>query len=322
MRSLTAALLIATALQSQPPPATQFALACREQNFAGAVAVQHRGKIVFASACGLANSKDKLPNTPQTQFRVASLAKQFTATAVLLLQQEGKLTVNDPITTYLNDLPLPWRLVTLHQLLTHTSGIPDAIPGQLISRTATFPLRFPPGSKFEHSNTGYLLLEKIIEKVSQLSYPRFLQTRLFEPLELRATIFEAPTDKAPSEPANPAVIWSAEGFYSTTGDLLTWATALQSGKLLTSSSIAQLLQRYPESQTSGMNYGYGIVNGHTAGRSHYFHAGSTVGFTSFLITYPAQELSIALLSNLDTVAASKANLRIVHDFAARFGGPQ
>ena len=154
MRPLTAALLIATTLQSQPLPTTEFAVACREQHFAGAVAVQHRGKIVFESACGLANSKDKLPNTPQTQFRIASLAKQFTAAAVLLLQQEGKLSTQDSIAKHIDDVPLSWRIVTIHQLLTHTSGIPDASPGPLISRTATFSLRFPPSSKFEHSNTG------------------------------------------------------------------------------------------------------------------------------------------------------------------------
>jgi CubicO group peptidase (beta-lactamase class C family) len=169
-----------------------------QENFSGTVLVAQGGKIIFEQGYGLANREWAIPNRPDTRFRIASLTKQFTAAGILLMQQQHRLSVKDKISAYVADLPVSWRDITIHQLLTHTSGLPSytetpqieslnhlgATPRQLIDLVKDSPLQFPPGSKFTYCNTGYVLLGMILEKVSGLSYGDFLQKNIFTPLQL------------------------------------------------------------------------------------------------------------------------------------------
>jgi CubicO group peptidase (beta-lactamase class C family) len=155
----------------------------REQ-FTGSLLVARNGRILFERGYGLANREWAIPNTPQTRFRIASLTKQFTAAAILLLQQQHKLSVKEPAAQYIADLPVAWQKITIHQLLTHTSGIANytdsaeveklnllgTTPRQLINLVKDLPLQSSPGTKMVYCNTGYVLLGMIIEKVSGLSY--------------------------------------------------------------------------------------------------------------------------------------------------------
>src|SRR5579884_3801699 len=164
----------------------------------GAVLVAQNG-MLFSKGYSLADKDARIPNTPQTRFRIGSITKQFTAMAILILQQDGKLHVQDRICLYIPNCPQDWQPITIEQLLTHTSGIPDytnfpdfvatwtqpTTPEQLIARFENMPLEFSPGSVFRYSSSGYILLGYIIERVTGESYATFLQQNIFDPLKMK-----------------------------------------------------------------------------------------------------------------------------------------
>jgi CubicO group peptidase (beta-lactamase class C family) len=169
----------------------------RTDHFRGAVLVGLDGKIIFEKPYGPADEEWNVPNSPRTKFRIASLTKQFTAACILLLQERGLLKVQESISKYLSGLPGAWRAVTIHQLLTHTSGVPTpdygseqyaktqragATPQELVGLVASRPLDFTPGTKWNYSNTGYILLGMLIEKLSSESYADFLNSNVFRSL--------------------------------------------------------------------------------------------------------------------------------------------
>src|SRR5215475_631186 len=171
---------IALAADTQKELQSYLDNACDSKQFMGAVAIAVNGKIVFSDACGFADAEWNIKNTVDTRFRTGSIAKQFTATAVLLLHEQGKFDLADPIGKFLSDLPNSWRSARIHQLLTHTSGIPTytqgpaferfsrlgAKPKEMIDSVREKPLDFPHGTQFRYDNTGYILLGMLIEKVS------------------------------------------------------------------------------------------------------------------------------------------------------------
>lgn len=155
------------------------------------------GKIVSEKGYGFANEEWGIPNSTSTEYRIFSMTKQFTGACILLLQERGLLKVQDPVSKYVSDLPESWQAITLHQLLTHTSGIPNypdmtprakeynrlgATPREMVEVAATQPLEFKPGTKLNYSNTGYILLGMVIEKVSGQTYADFLKKNIFDPL--------------------------------------------------------------------------------------------------------------------------------------------
>ena len=178
--------------------------AAKAEKFNGSVLVAKDGEILFAKGYGLANAEHQVPNTPETKFRLGSITKQFTAMAILILQEQSKLKVEDPIGKYLADAPKAWEGVTIHHLLTHTSGVPsytdDPSYGKkmtqpetvksMIARFKDKPLEFEPGEKFHYSNSGYFLLGAIIEKVSGKSYEAFLKEAIFDPLGMTDTGYD------------------------------------------------------------------------------------------------------------------------------------
>jgi D-alanyl-D-alanine carboxypeptidase len=302
-----------------------------QENFAGSVLIAQEGKIVFEQGYGLANREWSIPNRPDTRFRIASLTKQFTAAGILLLQQQHRLSVKDKISAYVADLPVSWRDITIHQLLTHTSGLPSytetpqieslnhlgATPRQLIDLVKDSPLQFPLGSKFTYCNTGYVLLGMIVEKVSGLSYGDFLQKNIFAPLHLDDTGYDWPDRILPKRAsgyelqndtwiASPqidiSIPFAAGGLYSTVGDLFRWSEALFSDRLLTAESRDEMFRIYPEALgPGGQHYGYGMVLTERFGQTEWYHGGGVRGFATAIRIYPKARVCVVVLSNVDSV---------------------
>ena len=299
--------------------------------FRGAVLVGIDGKIVFEKAYGLGDEEWGANNTIHTKFRIASLSKQFTAACILLLQERGRLNVHDPMSRYLSGLPAAWRAINIHQLLTHTSGIPNssnssesaridrtgATPQQLIGLVADKPLDFAPGTNWNYSNTGYILLGMIVERISGQSYADFLQTNIFEPLGMRDSGYDRAKDIlkerasgyeitgghiANADFIDMSVPFSAGWIYSSVEDLYRWNEALaENGRLLSADSLKQMFTEYPEATHEGQHYGYGVVISRLKfGKLLYYHGGGVKGFSSSLQRYPSDRVCIVVLSNLDS----------------------
>jgi CubicO group peptidase (beta-lactamase class C family) len=302
----------------------------REQ-FTGSVLVARNGRILFERGYSLANREWAIPNTPQTRFRIASLTKQFTAAAILLLQQQHKLSVQEPASQYISDLPVAWQKITIHQLLTHTSGIANytdsaeveklnllgTTPRQLINLVKDLPLPFPPGTKMVYCNTGYVLLGMLIEKVSGLSYGEFLRKNIFEPLQMQDTGYDLAEQILPRRAAGYAVqngVWlnaprvdasvpfSAGGLYSTVEDLFKWNEALMGNRLLSEDSRRQMFTKYPEaSGYGGQYYGYGIVLTEKFGQTQWYHGGGIRGFSSAIQRYSQSQICVVVLANFEDI---------------------
>ena len=304
-----------------------FQRACQSKTFMGAASIAVDGIAVFSDACGWADAEWDVPNAVDTRFRTGSIGKQFTAAAVLLLYQDGQLSLSDPIGKYLTNLPESWRSATIHQLLTHTSGVPipdysaldreyplGPTPMQTIDLLRDKPLLYPHGTKLAYNNTGYILLGFLIEKVSGMRYDRFVQERIFDRLGMRDSGFDDVSKIVPrrargyaldgasfrnADVIDPLTAWSAGGFYSTVHDLTMWSEALAHGKLLNSDSTQRMFAVYPETVLEGMHYGYGVVLAERFGHELQYHGGGIKGFTSVLQRYPQVGLVIAVMSNLD-----------------------
>ncbi|HLV86383.1 MAG TPA: serine hydrolase domain-containing protein [Candidatus Sulfotelmatobacter sp.] len=307
----------------------RFEKACESNKFMGTVAIALNGRLVFSDACGWADAEWNVKNTADTRFRTGSVAKQFTATAVLLLHEQGKFELSDPIGKYLPDLPESWRSATIHQLLTHTSGIPTytqgptfermrrlgATPKEMIDSVRGQPLDFVHGTQFKYNNTGYILLGMLIEKLSGMSYERFVQENVFDRVGMKDSGFDEQHKIIPRRARGYSLIkgtlqnadfldttgaWSAGGFYTTVNDLILWSEALAHGKLLEPESTRRMFLVYPETVLQGMHYGYGVVLAERFGHALQYHGGGITGFQSVLQRYPELSLVIAVLSNEDS----------------------
>ena len=263
LRSLL--LLTLSAVVGMAQPAVRFddvmKAYSRDGHFMGSVLVAKDGAIVFEKSVGWANAEWQIANSATTKFRIGSLTKSITATAILLLNEQGKLTLDDPLSQLLPSAPVAWGAVTVRQLLTHTSGVPSftshpeykiwklssATAAEIVARIAHQPLDFAPGEKYNYSNTGYLLLGWIVEAVSGKSYENFFRESIFQPLgmkdsgydSVRAVIPQRASGYDPSGdgPINAAYVdmhvpGGAGGLYSTTGDLLKYTLGVLGGKLL------------------------------------------------------------------------------------------
>ena len=299
--------------------------------FRGAVLVGIDGKIAFEKAYGMGDEEWGAHNTLNTKFRIASLSKQFTAACILLLQERGRLNVHDPISRYLSNLPEAWQAVTIHQLLTHTSGVPNytgssemtrlnrtgASPQQMIALVADKPLDFKPGTEWSYSNTGYILLGMIIEKASGERYNDFLKKNILDPLRMTSSGYDRATDVVKERASgyrirdgrvenadfiDMSIPYSAGGIYSTVEDMYRWSEALtEEGKLLSPQSLKQMFTEYPEATHEGQHYGYGVVISRLKfGQLLYYHGGGVEGFSSSVQRYPQERVCIVILSNLDT----------------------
>ncbi len=296
--------------------------------FSGAVLVAQGGQIRFQQAYGMATHEHQVPNTPKTVFGLGSLSKSFTALAILQLQEQGKVRVTDPLSTYLPDYPQAEQ-ITLHHLLTNTSGIPDYVttpaferqmrlPTTVAALIALFkdrPLLMEPGAAINYSNSNWVLLGAIIEQVSGLSYGDYLAQHIFQPAGMTRSGYDRAdlviggraegyqqTAGQPVRAAfvDPSAMYAAGGLYSTVTDLYRWQQALTAHNLLTPVSYAQMTASHVTAEIGA--YGYGWFNDTRFDRRREGHDGGTPGFLSLAVRYPADDLSVILLANSEASA--------------------
>jgi CubicO group peptidase (beta-lactamase class C family) len=285
------------------------------------VLVASGGAPVFRAAFGLANREWRISDAPGVAFWIGSMTKQFTALAILQLAEQGKLSLDDPISKFVQAAPSAWREITIRELLTHTSGIPnhtslpewadqtwiDRSPEDLIRFIRDRPLDFAPGTKFQYDNTGYVILGLIVQKASGQSLADYLSAHVFAPLGMTHTGFVG--DQVLSRRASGyerqgthwlADLWvspiresGAGGIYSTADDLLVWDRALNDPKRSGLPDLTPMFTDY------GHGYGFGYVISTQDGHPVWWHNGHVAGFSSIIARYPEDRLTIIVLSNDD-----------------------
>lgn len=278
--------------------------------FNGSILVAVKGNVVYSHGFGMANFKTGTKFTEKTPSCLASVTKQFTALGVMMLAEQHKLKYDDPVSKYLHQLPDCYEQVTIRHMLTHTSGIYDysdlgsGSPDNAIARKTS--LRFPPGQKYEYSNSNYVLLSLIIEKVSGISFTDFLQQRIFDPLRMRDT-FVHPSQKSQrmavgynqfgkEDDISPGAQFGDGGIYSTVQDLLKWDQALYKENLVRQSTLAEAF--VPAEVKEGKNtYGFGWNVSDGEQGKYVWHTGNTAGFRAYIRRMPGPEITVIILTN-------------------------
>lgn len=297
----------------------------RRQHIPGvAVAVIQHGAVVHAQGYGKANIELGVPVTTETVFQSASLGKHFTAAAILLQIEDGKLSLSDPITRFFPEAPKNWGTITVYHLLTHTSGIPDYAglvdlrhdytEDDIARLTWAQPLEFAPGARWSYCNTGYVLLGAIVRKVSGTSYGDVLAQRVFKPLGMSTARVASQADIVPNRAAGyrldggtlknaewvaPTLAALADGgLMFSLRDLIAWDGAMRARALLTPKSWDQMLQ--PVRLTSGATwpYGFGWFLKERGGAPLQEHEGTAPGVRTLLSRFAGDDLSIIVLTNL------------------------
>lgn len=310
-----------------------------------ALEVIQNGKAVKTAAYGLANLELKVPVKLDTAFEIGSLTKQFTAAGILLLAQDGKLSVDDPITRYLPAAPPAWDHITLRHLLTHTSGLKSytglkgfalrrhLTQAQFIRAIAAQPPEFPPGASWKYCNTGFNLLGFIIENVSRQSYWDFMCQRVFGPLNMSATTNRLPSLIIPNraagyEQTNHCLInrdydltdvFSAGALVSTVEDLAKWNAALECDSPLNAASRRQMWTPAKLKDGKPTKYGFGWFIDSLDGHRNIGHSGSTSGFSASLQRFPDDKLAVILLTNTDEQIATTLARKIATFYFGRQG---
>lgn len=296
--------------------------------FSGTVLIAHNGKPLFSRTYGLADRAKNVKLKPDTRFYIGSLTKQFTAAAVLALVNTGQIDLDSPITAYLTDYRTSLidpadtvnygHHITVRHLLQHTAGLPEYAEilrfniarrqsftsEQLYQQIVGLPLRSVPGQQFLYSNTNYILLGRIVERLSGQTYAAFLDSAFFTPLGMTGTghgaaeeniaigySLDAGRQLQAAVKVHPSFLFAAGGLYSTAGDLLRWETALRQASIL-SDSLIELMT------TPGKNgYGFGLYAASLFEHRHIYHGGFVDGFNSTLSSFPDDSLTIIVLSN-------------------------
>jgi CubicO group peptidase (beta-lactamase class C family) len=295
----------------------------KQDRFSGAVLLARDGKVLLSKGYGMANFEDETPNTPQTKFRLGSITKQFTAMATLILQERGKLSVQDSVCKYIENCPSGWQPVTIRHLLTHTSGIPNMtsfpefrkvkmFPSSPLESIAIFkdkPLEFAPGEKFNYSNSGYILLGYIVERAAGQPYADFLRENIFQPLGMKNTDYDVNSaivkhrasgytrganGIANADYINMTIPFAAGGLYSTVEDLYLWDRAFYTEKLVSKKSLEAMNTPFKN------GYGYGVGMGEQYGLKVIEHGGGIEGFSTDLARFPVENATVIVLSNIDS----------------------
>lgn len=302
------------------------------------VAVVRHGKIVTSAAYGIADVEHDVPATPSSVFSINSCTKAFTGVAIMQLSEAGKLAIDDPVSKYLDDLPPAWRAITIRQVLSHTSGLPniidekehligDGTEASAWTAVKARPLEFEAGARYSYNQTGYVMLGRIIHKLSGMPFTEFIAKQQFEPAGMAHTRFGDSSDVVPqtarsySYLANTDGVWrkgdrlmatyatfpgymrTAAGILSTADDVATWLIALQSGKLLKDKASVTALWTpvvLNDGTTAGTNE---LLNGSGLGwpvtmRTDHPAAGPIGGMRSAFFVYPRDDLSVVVLTNL------------------------
>ncbi|MFH1940981.1 MAG: serine hydrolase domain-containing protein [bacterium] len=289
--------------------------------FGGSILIARGDKILLSKGYGMANVEFSVPNSPKTKFQIASLSKTFTASAIMMLQERGGLSINDPLSKFIPDYP-NGNQITIHHLLTHTSGIPNVndFPDydqksrfpqsleQIIEMFKQKPLEFQPGEKYSYSNSNYNLLAYVIEKVSGMSYGTFLKKCIFEPLDMKDTGHHGDASAIVAHLASgyqPSGAWGIEkspyldwsmktgngSLYSTVEDLYKWDRSLYTETILSKRSLDKMFKEHLE------GVGYGWFVGKRFGKRITRYNGRSPGYTSYLERYIDDDACIIVLSN-------------------------
>lgn len=293
----------------------------KQNKFNGSVLIAHKGKILLKKGYGMADFGHDVPNTSATKFKLASVSKQFTAMAIMILQEKGKLNVEDKLSKYIPDFPKGDK-ISVYNLITHTSGITNvtSLPNfdsikvhkhtleQNIALFKNKPLEFEPGTKMDYSNSGYILLSYIIEKASGKSYGTFMKENIFEPLGMKNTgLYEegsvpknmalgySETDNGIANTAfiDMSIPSGAGALYSTVEDMYLWDQALYTEKLIKKSSLEKIFTPFKD------NYAYGVKVDNYANHKMITHSGGIEGFATITYRFPDDELYIVILKNFD-----------------------
>nr|WP_319267253.1 serine hydrolase domain-containing protein [uncultured Draconibacterium sp.] len=303
----------------------------------GAVLVSKEGKTIFSKSYGLANIEYNIPNTNNTLFNIGSISKQFTAMGIVLLEEQNKLSIDDDIRKHISELPDFGEVITIRHLLHHTSGLRDLHgllgiagwrSGDLETNDDVYriiknqeELNFKPGEEFLYSNTGYILLAKIIENISQLKFDQWMKQNIFQPLGMKDTYVETSLNKI--VPNNATSYYLREVFeraleywgyfgsgniHSTTEDLNIWLQNFSTPQNNWESAFKKLLFTTPLKNDFQTNYGFGLRVEEYSGRKVLQHGGSVGGFRAIARTFPKEQLNIVILSNYSrSNIGSKAN---------------
>ena len=292
-------------------------------SFNGSALVSKDGQVLYAKGLGMADAATDVANTPETRFRIGSITKQFTAMGILILESRGLVDRRDPVCDHLDTCPDGWEAVTIEHLLAHTSGIANftdqadfdglqaATPAETVASVADIPLQWDPGRFFSYSNTGYVLLGMVIEKVSGQTYEAFVQDEIFGPLRMQDSGYEdgdtpgLATGYAEgftvAEPLDMSVPYAAGGLYSTVLDLERWVEAISTDRLAPSVEMTRFDAPIAETTDRiGFAYGYGQFVGDDGGSRVIHHDGGINGFYTNLVRYPDEHLTIVLLTNRET----------------------
>lgn len=296
----------------------------RESGVPGlSLAVVKDGRVILQRAYGLANLELNVKTTPNTVFEIGSVTKQFTSALVMMMVEEGKLSLSDPISKYLDNLPEAWRQLTISQALHHTTGIRDYLSlgfnmrkdyskEELLALVTKAKLEFPPGQSWSYSNSGYYLAGLILEKVSGKTYEELLVERIFKPLGMQDTQVFSPARLIPgrasgyikfgnemrnAEVLRPSAAYSAGEIVSTSGDLAKWAAAMLERKMLKESSYAALFE--PAKLEGGRTYPYGMgwMLASSNGQPIIHHGGNTYGCSAEVSLFPNQNMAIVVVGN-------------------------
>jgi D-alanyl-D-alanine carboxypeptidase len=294
------------------------------------LAIIQSNRTVKTAAYGFANVELNVPVSSETAFEIGSITKQFTAACVLLLVQEGRLSVEDKISRHLKKTPKAWQNITVRHLLTHTSGLKsyDGLDAfalrhhlsqeQFIQAIAEYPLEFQPGESWRYCNTGYSLLGFIIENVSGKNYWNFLSEKILQPLEMNATTNRLPSLVIPNrasgyEQTNHVWInrdydltdvFSAGAIICDIGDLAKWNASLDAGTLLDARSREQMWTPAKLKDGSATKYGFGWRIEQLEGHVNIGHGGSTSGFSASIQRFPDDQLAVIILTNTDEQIAT------------------
>jgi CubicO group peptidase (beta-lactamase class C family) len=305
----------------------------KERHIPGlSLAVVREGKVVLAKGYGFANVEHNVPAKPETVYQSGSVGKQFTATAVMMLVEEGKLVLDDKISKYLDGTPEAWAEVTIRHLLTHTSGIKnytgtdidyraDYTEAKLLKKAAALPPDFAPGESWRYSNTGYMLLGFIIRKASGEFYGDFLKKRVFTPLGMDTARIINEEDIVPNRAAgyrivrgvlknqewvSPSLNTTADGaLYLTVLDMAKWDAALYTETLLKKASLEQMWTRATTKDGKTHPYGFGWTLGESGGRRVVEHGGAWQGFSASIVRHPDDKLTVVVLTNLSRASPNK-----------------
>ncbi|HSU12990.1 serine hydrolase domain-containing protein [Longimicrobium sp.] len=287
------------------------------------VVIVKDGRVVMERGYGVVNPPRERAATARTEYQIASVSKQFTAAAILRLNEQGRLSLDDAVTRYVDGLPPVYQEVTIRRLLNHTAGVPNfteflrefhqpLAPARLVEELASRTLQFAPGTAFHYSNSGYYLLGLVIEEVTGQGYADYLRDQFFTPLGLGDTHYcgelSAPVPAGfvrsrggktvRAAPWDPSVLYAAGSLCSTAEDLAKWEVALGEGRVLSPASFREMTTPAPPTETSvRMAYGYGMMVDTTEAGPYLHHDGAVSGFRAQVAWYPEEHMAIVVLMN-------------------------